>query len=239
MPRFGNRRTADGREIIVQRYPDGKPQIEREVAQDEEGNFYNHGFWKVYSRQGNIIAKGQYRNGEMDGLWERQHTKESSGLFSTKPFNLFQGPFTSTATFKNNPLDGMWTLTDYYERKIFEVPYTKGKRDGTATWWYPTMTKMREVTFQDGTIDGRLSEWDEQNKLTRDETVSGWEKNHSRSDFLSPQTKGNRKILPRCQTGNRRTRQLVGCPTSPNSFGRRKTSAWPHAIPGTTMGCPK
>ena len=194
-PGFENRRAADGREIIVQRYPDGKPQIEREVVQDEEGNFYNHGFWQVYSRQGNIIAKGQYRNGEMHGLWERQHTKESSGLFSTKPFNLFQGPFTSTATFKNNQLDGMWTLTDYYERKIFEVPYAKGKRDGTATWWYPTMTKMREVTFQDGTIAGRLLEWDEQNKITRNEQFLAGKKVIREVTFYRPKQKETEKYF--------------------------------------------
>jgi antitoxin component YwqK of YwqJK toxin-antitoxin module len=195
LSRFENRQSADGREVIVQRYPDGKPQIEREVAQDEEGNFYNHGFWNVYSQKGNIIAKGQYRDGEMDGLWERQHNKESSGLFSTKPFSLFQGPFTSTATFKNNTLDGMWTLTDHYERKIFEVPYSDGQRNGTATWWYPTMNKMREVTFENGTIDGQLLEWDEQNKLTRDETFLEGKKIIHEVTFYRPKQKETEKFF--------------------------------------------
>lgn len=194
LSRFENRQSTGGLEVIVQRYPDGKPQIEREVAQDDEGNFYNHGFWKVYSKKGNVIAQGQYRNGEMDGLWERQHNKESSGLFSTKPFSLFQGPFTSTATFKNNTLDGMWTLTDYYERKIFEVPYTDGQRDGTATWWYPTMNKMREVTFENGTIDGKLLEWDEQNKLTRDETFLEGKKIIREVTFYRPKQKETEKF---------------------------------------------
>ena len=164
-----NNRTKDGREIIRQRYPDGKVQIEREVAQDENGNYFNQGLWRVFDKTGNVVAQGEYDHGRMHGRWERKHTSQSGGLFATKPFSLFQSPFTSTATFANGKLDGVWTISDAYERKIFEVPYKNGQRNGTATWWYPTMNKMRVVTFKDGLIDGKLLEWDDQNKLTRDE----------------------------------------------------------------------
>ncbi len=162
-------RTPDGREIIRQRYPDGKVQVEREVAQDQDGNYFNHGLWRVFDRNENIVAQGEYKQGKMHGQWERKHSSQSGGLFATRPFNLFQSPFTSTASFVEGKLDGLWTISDAYERKVFEVPYRNGQRNGTATWWYPTMTKMREVTFKDGMIDGKLLEWDDQNRLTRDE----------------------------------------------------------------------
>jgi antitoxin component YwqK of YwqJK toxin-antitoxin module len=159
------------RERIIQRYPDGKPQIEREVMQDENGNFVNDGVWRVYSQQGerNIIAQGQYHRGKMEGIWMRKHAKDSSGLFRTRPFTMFEGPFTSIATFKDNKLDGLWTLQDNSDQKMFEVPYRNGQRHGTASWWYPSQVKMREVTFVNGLIHGRLREWDEQRKLIRDE----------------------------------------------------------------------
>lgn len=160
-----------GREVIVQRYSDGKPQIEREVIQDENGNFVNDGYWRVFSQEGerNIIAQGQYQRGKMEGIWMRKHAKDSSGLFRTRPFTMFDGPFTSIATFKDNKLDGLWTLQDHNNQKMFEVPYRQGQRHGTASWWYPSQTKMREVTFVDGLIHGRLREWDEEKKLVRDE----------------------------------------------------------------------
>jgi antitoxin component YwqK of YwqJK toxin-antitoxin module len=163
--------TRSNREVIVQRYADGKPQIEREVIQDKDGNYLNDGFWRVYSPQGQrvILAQGQYQRGVMEGIWMRKHAKDSSGLFATKPFTLFDGPFVSIATFKNNRLDGIWTLQDKTNQKMFEVPYREGKRHGTASWWYPSQAKLREVTFVDGVINGRLREWDEQQKLIRDE----------------------------------------------------------------------
>jgi hypothetical protein len=98
--------SANGREIIRQRYPDGKVQIEREVEQDEEGNYYNHGFWRVKSPDGTIVAQGEFEQGEMSGIWERKHTRDSSPLFQALPFRLFQAPFNSTATFAKGKLDG-------------------------------------------------------------------------------------------------------------------------------------
>ena len=159
----------NGREIIRQRYPDGKVQIEREVVQDKNGNYVNHGFWRVKDREGKPIADGMYQNGKMHGPWQRVHTKQSSGLFSTAPFNMFQGPFISTAMFELGKLNGMWTLTDDYKQKIFEIPYRNRIRDGKATWWYPSLTRMREVTFKDGILDGKLLEWNQQRELVRND----------------------------------------------------------------------
>ena len=182
-------RRITSRETITQRYPDGKPQIEREVAQDQEGNYFNDGAWRVKSLKGAVIAEGHYREGIMHGTWQRQHSAQSGGLFSTKPFNLFQGPFLSSATFQNGKLDGMWTLADAYERKVFEVPYRNGKRHGTATWWYPSLNKMREVTFKDGLLDGKLQEWDEQAKLTRDEEYLNGQKIVRNVTYYRPKQK--------------------------------------------------
>lgn len=159
------------------------------MVENENGNFFNDGFWRVKSQAGKIIAEGQYRSGVMHGSWQRQHTSESSGLFATKPFSLFQSPFLSSVTFQNGKLDGMWTLTDAYQRKIFEIPYRNGKRHGTAIWWYPALNKMREVTFKDGLLDGKLLEWDEQDKLTRDEEFYAGKRVIRNVTFFRPKQK--------------------------------------------------
>ncbi len=162
------------REIIRQRYPDGKIQIEREVAQDTNGNYYNDGIWKLLNKQGQPLAEGQFAKGRMSGFWKRWHPATSSGIFATEPYNRFNGPFLSTATFVDGRLDGMWTMYDRDRKKIFEIPYLQGKRNGTAQWWLPNGVPMREVTFYNDVMEGSLKEWDFQRKLVRhDEFVGG------------------------------------------------------------------
>ena len=163
-----------GPETITQRYPNGKPQLIKQVAQDAEGNYYDHGEWKVLNLQGDTLAKGQFYEGVMDGLWMRYHPQGSGGIFAAKPFNLFKAPFYSTASFSKGELDGVWLLQDAFERKVFEIPYRKGIRHGTAKWWFPNAVVMREVNFKEGLIDGPLREWNDENKLVRyEEFIDG------------------------------------------------------------------
>lgn len=167
-------RTPNGLEVIKQRYPDGKPRIIRHVAQDKEGNYFNHGPWEVLNKAGQVIASGTYKNGLMHGQWKRQHATESGGMFGTKPFDLFQGPFLSVARFKNGKLEGLWTIYDQYRQKIFEIPYQDGIRHGIANWYYPNGAKMREATFKKGLIDGEILNWNDGEKLvSREQYVDG------------------------------------------------------------------
>ena len=144
------------------------------MAQDAAGNYYNDGAWRVYSRGGDVIAEGQFKKNKMVGQWRRYHSSSSGGLFSTAPFNKYEGRFLSVAQFENGKLNGTWTIYDQNNQKVFEVTYSKGKRDGVAIWWFPTATKMREASFDKGLLDGKVLEWDEQGKLTRrDEFIRG------------------------------------------------------------------
>ena len=158
-----------GSQIVRQRYENGRDQLVRHVMQDEDGNYFNHGPWRLYNRRGEVVASGQFANGAMDGTWERWHQSNSSGMFSTEPFTRFQGPFLSNATFSNGKLNGVWVITDQSRRKIVEVPYVNGKRNGTAIWWFPENRKMRVINFKEGILDGPLFEWDAQQKLVRNE----------------------------------------------------------------------
>ena len=164
----------DGSELIKQFYPDGKVQIERYVAQNENGDYYNHGSWKLLNRRGQVMAKGQFEEGLMSGTWERWHPANSSGMFQSAPFNEFKGPFVSTATFKEGKLDGVWAIFDQFQRKIVEIPYREGLRHGTATWKFADSSNMRIAKFSKGQMDGPLYEWDRDSKLVRnDEYING------------------------------------------------------------------
>ncbi len=165
--------TQDGLEVIIQRYSNGRPRIIRHVAQDAEGNYVNQGPWKVLTESGKPVADGFYDNGLMDGQWRREHSADSSGLFDTRPFNLFQGPYLSVARFSEGKLDGVWTIYDRNRTKIFEMPYKKGVRNGVAVWKFPNQATMREATFKDGLIDGEILEYAEDKIVKREQYVEG------------------------------------------------------------------
>ncbi len=154
-------------EIIRQRYPDGKVQVERHVMQDETGSYRNHGPWILKSQRGDIMARGQFELGRMTGNWQRWHPVGSGGLFGESPFSLFRGPFLSTCGFAEGKLHGQWTVLDQQRRKILEIPYTTGKRDGIASWYWPNGVRMRQVQFVQGELNGDLIEWDRNNRVTR------------------------------------------------------------------------
>ena len=164
----------DGPKTIRQRYPDGKIQLIRQVIQDDNGNYMNNGPWRLFNPRGEVVARGQFVNGLMDGTWERWHPAGSSGMFTSEPFSKFEGPFISTATFSKGELDGVWIVSDRNTRKILEVPYRAGERHGPATWYFPNSERRRMVTFRNGLLDGPLMEWNEQNRVVRnDEYIEG------------------------------------------------------------------
>ncbi len=190
---------SDGVETIEQRYPDGRVQIKRQVIQSEDGNFYNHGLWQLFNRRSQVLAEGQFDQGLMVDSWRRWHPAGSNGMFSEAPFNEFRGPYLSVATYADGKLHGTWTIFDQYERKILEIPYDSGHRHGVASWYWPGGTKMREISFSNGTLHGSLVQWDRQNRVTRrEEYIDGkqvirkttWHRRNQKQTedyFLGPQ----------------------------------------------------
>ena len=156
-------------EVIRERYPDGKVQIMRQVTQDKDQNYFNHGSWQLFNRRGEVMGQGEYYLGRMEGQWKRWHPSKSAGLFSATPFNQFQGPYLSSAEFSNGKLHGVWTIADREKSPIFEVSYQEGIRHGTATWYHTNGSRMRECIFREGVLDGPLFEWDADSKVVRKE----------------------------------------------------------------------
>lgn len=150
----------DGTEVINERYPDGRVMIERQVTQDASGNYVNHGTWKKWDERGRLVAQGTYAQGKRHGEWIRWYRSPSeAGLLGKAPYTQFAGPYVSQATFKHDQLDGAWTIYDGKLHKINQWHFAAGKRHGKSTWWHPGGRPLREATFVDGVLDGKLVEW--------------------------------------------------------------------------------
>jgi antitoxin component YwqK of YwqJK toxin-antitoxin module len=150
----------DGAELIKDRYPSGSVRIERQVTQDAQGNYLNHGTWKNWDERGNLIAQGQYEYGNRTGVWIRWYRNvQDASILGKLPYSQYVGPFISQATFKNDQIDGLWTIYDGKTHKISQWSFVDGKRQGTSTWWYANGKKMREAQFQNGDMDGEYLEW--------------------------------------------------------------------------------
>lgn len=157
-------------EPIRQRYPDGKVQILRYVRQDEQGNYFNHGPWKLFNKSGQVMAEGQFENGLMQGTWNRWHPANSGGIFKTPSLASIPGPYLSIASFHNGKLDGVWTIYDQARRKIFEMQYVNGHRDGSATWWNDAGAVVRDMKFQNGLLHGEAVEYDSEQQPSKKTT---------------------------------------------------------------------
>jgi uncharacterized protein len=157
-------------EVITERYPNGAVKIEREVAQDENGNYINDGLWEMWDPQGSPIAQGEYSNNQRTGTWVRWYRNAAEApLLARFPYQQFGSSFVSQAVFKQGQLDGPWTIYDGKKHKISQWEFVGGKRHGASIWWHANGHKLREIQFRDGEIDGELAEWSAEGKvLVRD-----------------------------------------------------------------------
>jgi antitoxin component YwqK of YwqJK toxin-antitoxin module len=147
-------------EIVRERYPDGKVRIERQVTQDEQGNYVNHGAWKMLTSQGEVSAEGQYNMGQRVGLWIRWHGRNDSPLFNEFPFNRFEPPYRSQANFTDGQLDGDWLISDAKDRKVMQISLKNGHRHGPAVTWLPTGKTFRQATYDQSVPVGDVLEAD-------------------------------------------------------------------------------
>jgi antitoxin component YwqK of YwqJK toxin-antitoxin module len=137
-------------ELVRERYLDGKVRIERQVTLNNDGNYVNHGAWKMYSPNGDVVAEGQYHFGERTGLWTRWTGRKDSASFSEAPFNHFKAPFMSQANFANGKLDGDWIITDANDRKVMLISFKDGLRNGPATTWATNGKVLNQITYLNG-----------------------------------------------------------------------------------------
>lgn len=161
-------------ELIRERYADGKVRVEREVTQDADENYVNHGLWKMWDRQGRLVGEGRYRSDLRDGTWNRWFHKDEAKMLLTMPYREYVAPFVSQASFKEGKLHGKWIIFDSKQRKVSEWHFVDGERHGKQTWWFANGRKMRDVDYRNGEMDGEELVWDAAGKqLSKDTYQSG------------------------------------------------------------------
>lgn len=176
-------------EVICERYATGAMRVERYVAQDSEGNYFNHGPWKMWDAQGRILAAGQYRDDERDGAWVRFYRSGEAEIASGPIGKQFVAPFASEATFVKGQLHGKWTITDAEQRQVISWQYDHGKRNGKNIWWFPNGQKWREANYQNGQIDGKFSEWTPDGRLIASELYHAGRRWGTKIDWYEPGVK--------------------------------------------------
>lgn len=177
-------------EVIRERYDNGRVKVERQVVQDQDQNYINHGKWMMWDRQGNVLAEGAYDDNQRAGAWARVYRQRDTQVLTIAPFDQGQLPLTSQADFRDGKLDGKWIIYDANNRQLCEWNFTDGRRDGRSTWWYVNGTKMREINYSGGSIDGELSEWDRTGRqVKRDQFDDGRRLTNRVEDYRD----GNRK----------------------------------------------
>lgn len=181
-------------ELVKERYPNGSVKVEREVAQDRDGNFVLHGVYRQYDERGALICEGRHEQGQAVGLWKRYYAANGAALFSTPPYRDFQAPFTSTASFIDGQLEGKWIISDLKQRKISEIEFADGQRHGKASWFYPNGTLLSQATYDKGRVHGDVMKWGPDASLLGKENythgrklapkVEYYDAEHKRSEIL-------------------------------------------------------
>ncbi|MCC7475503.1 MAG: hypothetical protein IT425_08915 [Pirellulales bacterium] len=147
-------------EVIHERYADGRVRVERQVTLNSEGSYVNHGVWRQFSKDAQIIAEGNYTFGQRTGIWTRWLDRTDAALLSESPFKLFKPPFMSQSHFVDGQMDGEWAITDANERKVMVVSLKAGRRDGLSTLWFPNGTVYRQLNYNAGSPSGDVLEAD-------------------------------------------------------------------------------
>jgi antitoxin component YwqK of YwqJK toxin-antitoxin module len=178
-------------EWVRERYNDGAIHIERQTTLDREGNYVNHGSWKMFAPGGDVIAEGHYHFGRRVGLWTRWHGKKDSQLFNEAPFKDFKAPYMSQVNFTDGKMDGEWIIMDANDRKISQISLKDGERHGLAISWLPNGTTYRQATYENGVPVGEMLEINKKTaKVERTATYTEGRKVVNKIDYYS----GSKKV---------------------------------------------
>ena len=149
-----------GSEVFVERFADGTIKTEREVTLDADGNYVNHGPWRMWNKSGRLVAEGSYHYGQRSSVWTRWYDRGDSSLLSQKPFSSFKPPFLSQATFEDGILDGEWAIFDAQQRRCCQISISQGKRHGMSLFWLPDGTVLQQSMYERGVPTGDVLQLD-------------------------------------------------------------------------------
>ena len=70
--------------LFANALPNGNVKIEREVTTDADGNYVNHGAWRMWDDAGKLVAEGRYEMGRRSGQWTRWWDRDESPLLGER-----------------------------------------------------------------------------------------------------------------------------------------------------------
>jgi antitoxin component YwqK of YwqJK toxin-antitoxin module len=152
-------------EVVRERYADGKVKIERQVTLDAEGNYVNHGVWKMFNTSEHVIAEGHYDMGQRVGTWTRWFNRGDAPILGQNPFNRFKPPFVSVATFSDDQLDGEWSIIDADQRKCVQMSLSGGRRHGPVITWLPNGKVFQQAAYNESVPVGDFFEANKKGEL--------------------------------------------------------------------------
>ncbi|MGC4005311.1 MAG: hypothetical protein QM811_20190 [Pirellulales bacterium] len=176
-------------EIVRERYPNTMVKVERQVKQNENGDFVNHGAWVKFDEKGRMIGGGDYKSGKREGKWTRWFGANEGPLFSGPLFKDFSAPFTSEAQFENDQLNGVWRVTDDKNRKVCEWRFENGAQQGVSEWYWMSGQVRRHIEFEHGAVHGDVLEYAADGKVAKKETFIHGRRLALQTDWFEPNVK--------------------------------------------------
>ena len=158
--------SAEPIEVLVSRYPSGAIQIERQVRRNDQQVAINHGLWKSWTAQGQLIADGSFEEGKPHGRWHRVYRGPEANHLLTRGQEDFELPLHSTVQFVAGELHGEWKIVDAQGRKVRCWNFSHGKLHGEVATWFPSGGRMRDAHYDQGMPSGRHREFTSEGKLT-------------------------------------------------------------------------
>lgn len=156
--------------VVTERYPNGKPKIERTVIADGGQEAVNDGPWTMLSPSGSKIAWGEYRQGQRQGHWTRIYGSAQELRLDLQQVRGFQPPFTSEAEFESDRLHGEWTIKDAAGRTVEVWPFENGQLHGMVVQYHANGQVRSEAPYEGGVPTGVAKRYDSEGRVIGSET---------------------------------------------------------------------
>ncbi|TWT41553.1 toxin-antitoxin system YwqK family antitoxin [Botrimarina hoheduenensis] len=166
-PREGGHRIArDDNSVVNERDERGVIRISREVRLNERGDFENHGNWRAWDAEGQLIGQGRYAAGERTGGWCRWAGQDELSPTMAARLVGFEAPFLSQATFRDGRLQGAWSVFDAAGRTAIEISFRDGQRHGEAHFFDSAGLLKERSRYAAGLLSGPVEALDADGALT-------------------------------------------------------------------------
>jgi len=164
------------RDVHTDKFPDGKPRVERQIARYSDDHRESDGFYREFYPNGAKFIEGQYRHGRQEGEWSyyfdngqlnRKVTYQNGRLHGAWDRFRADGTLAARHAYENGLRHGAWLTYDATGKLVLqEEHYNKSKPDGTMKSWFPDGKPKQELAMKDGVRHGKSVQFDESGKKT-------------------------------------------------------------------------